>query len=50
MFTRVRNAGVISTFLGFQAMAIQGHHRTSVTYGQIEVDEVQAGIDGKRCI
>lgn len=46
VFTRVRNAGVISTFLGFQAMAIQGHHRTSVTYGQIEIDEVQAGIDG----
>lgn len=46
VFTRVRNAGLISTFLGFQAMAIQGHHRTSVTYGQIEIDEVQAGIDG----
>lgn len=48
VFTRVRNAGLISQFLGFQAMAIQGHHRTSVTYGQIEIDEVQAGIDGTR--
>ncbi len=46
VFTRVRNAGLISTFLGFQAMIIQGHHRTSVSYGQIEVDEVQAGIEG----
>lgn len=45
VFTRVRNAGLISKFLGFQAWPIQGHHRTSVTYGQIEVDEVQAGID-----
>lgn len=48
VFTRVRNAGLISTFLGFQSMAIQGHHRTSVTYGQIEIDEVHAGIDGTR--
>lgn len=46
VFTRVRNAGVISTFLGFQAMVIQGHHRTTVSYGQIEIDEVQAGIEG----
>lgn len=46
VFTRVRNAGLISTFLGFQAMAIQGHHRTSVSYGQIEIDEVQAGVEG----
>lgn len=45
VFTRVRNAGLISKFLGFQAWPIQGHHRTSVSYGQIEVDEVQAGID-----
>ena len=46
VFTRVRNAHLISTFLGFQSMAIQGHHRTTVSYGQIEIDEVQAGIDG----
>ncbi|WP_445680069.1 hypothetical protein [Radicibacter daui] len=48
VFTRVRNAHLISTFLGFQAMAIQGHHRTTVSYGQIEIDEVQAGIAGSR--
>lgn len=48
VFTRVRNAGLISTFLGFAAWPIQGHHRTTVTYGQVEVDEVQAGIDNGR--
>lgn len=47
VFTRVRNAGLISQFLGFQAMPIQGHHRTSVHYGQIEIDEVQAGTQGE---
>lgn len=47
VFTRVRNAGLISQFLGFQAMPIQGHHRTSVSYGQVEIDEVQAGLDGQ---
>lgn len=51
VFTRVRNSGLISKFLGFTAWPIQGHHRTTVRYGQIEVDEVQAGIDGQqRCI
>lgn len=43
MFTRVRNAGIISMFFhGMQTWPIQGHHRTSVSYGQIEIDEVQA--------
>jgi hypothetical protein len=46
VFTRVRNAGLISTVLGFQAWPIQGHHRTTVNYGQVEVDEVQAGLQG----
>jgi hypothetical protein len=46
VFTRVRNAGLISQVLGFLAWPIQGHHRTTVTYGQVEVDEVQAGLDG----
>lgn len=51
VFTRVRNCGLITKFLGFNAWAIQGHHRTTVNYGQIEVDEVQAGQDGtKRAI
>lgn len=47
-FTRVRNAGLISSVLGFQAWPIQGHHRTTVNYGQIEIDEVQAGLDGEQ--
>ncbi len=46
-FTRVRNAGLISSVLGFQSWPIQGHHRTTVSYGQIEIDEVQAGLDGQ---
>lgn len=45
VFTRVRNAQLLSKFLGFAAWPIQGHHRTTVSYGQIEVDEVQAGLD-----
>jgi hypothetical protein len=47
-FTRVRNAGLISSVLGFQSWPIQGHHRTTVSYGQIEIDEVQAGLDGQK--
>lgn len=51
VFTRIRNSGLISKFLGFTAWPIQGHHRTTVNFGQIEVDEVQAGMDGReRCI
>jgi hypothetical protein len=45
VFTRVRNVGLLSKVLGFIAWPIQGHHRTTVSYGQIEVDEVQAGLD-----
>jgi len=44
-FTLIRNAGVLQDFLGFRATPIQGHHRTTVSYGQIEIDEAQAGID-----
>lgn len=47
MFTRVRNAGLVNNVLGFQAWPIQGHHRTSLSYGQVEIDEVQAGLDGE---
>jgi hypothetical protein len=47
VFTKVRSCGLISTVLGFQAWPIQGHHRTTVSYGQIEVDEVQAGLHGE---
>jgi hypothetical protein len=45
VFTRVRNIDLVSHVLGFKAWPIQGHHRTTVSYGQIEVDEVQAGMD-----
>lgn len=44
-FTRARAAGLISTFLGFQAHHLQGHMRTTVSYGQIEIDEICAGLD-----
>jgi hypothetical protein len=45
VFTRVRNAGLIERVLNAKAYPIQGHHRTTVSYGQIEVDEVQAALD-----
>jgi hypothetical protein len=45
VFTRVRNVDLISKVLGFKVWPIQGHARTTVTYGQIEIDEVQAGLD-----
>jgi len=47
VFTRVRNAGLLDEVLGFKVWPIQGHHRTSVSYGQIEIDEVHAGIDNE---
>lgn len=47
VFARVRYAGIINQMLGFQATTVQGHHRTSVGYGQVEVDEVQAGLQGQ---
>tara|TARA_R110002020_G_scaffold112746_19_gene259389 strand:- start:16150 stop:16932 length:783 start_codon:yes stop_codon:yes gene_type:complete len=43
-FTRVRNAGILTTFIGFHVWPIQGHQRTSVSYGQVEIDEVHAGL------
>lgn len=45
VFFRARTAGVVNLVLGFQAWPIQGHHRATVSYGQIEIDEMQAGID-----
>lgn len=47
VFARVRYAGLMNQLLGFQAAPIQGHHRTSVWYGQVEIDEVLAGISGQ---
>jgi hypothetical protein len=45
MFTRVRSANLLQIVLKFPSWPIQGHHRTTVSYGQIEVDEVQAGLN-----
>ncbi|WP_370160456.1 hypothetical protein [Limimaricola soesokkakensis] len=43
MFTRVRNANLIGKVLGLEtAQPLQSHHRTTLNYGQIEVDEIQA--------
>ena len=47
VFSRVRYAGVFNQILGFQSNPVQGHHRTSVAYGQVEVDEVQAGLESQ---
>ena len=47
VFARVRYAGIFNQILGFQANPVQGHHRTTVSYGQVEVDEVQAGLEGQ---
>lgn len=46
VLARVRYAGLLNQILGFQATTVQGHHRTSVAYGQVEVDEVLAGLHG----
>lgn len=42
VLARVRNGGLIERFLDLsgRAHALQGHHRTTVRYGQIEIDEV----------
>lgn len=47
VFARARYAGLFNQTLGFQTSPVQGHHRTSVTYGQVEIDEVQAGLEGQ---
>lgn len=44
---RIEANGFISDFLGFPAHRLQGHERTSLSCGQIEVDEVYVGSDGK---
>ena len=41
--TRVRYSGLISRFVGFEANHVQGHERTTVSAGQIEIDEVYVG-------
>lgn len=43
---RIEANGFISDFLGFPAHRLQGHERTSLSCGQIEVDEVYVGSDG----
>lgn len=46
--TRLRYNDVISHFLGLSTYQVQGHERTSVSCGQIEVDEVYVGEDGNK--
>ena len=42
--TRARYNDLISVFLGAQCWQVQGHERTTVSCGQIEVDEVYVGV------
>lgn len=49
--TRVRYNELISKFLKMEAYQVQGHERTTVSVGQIEVDEVYVGqINNKKYI
>lgn len=43
---RIEANSLISDFLGFDAKRLQGHERTFLSCGQIEVDEVYVGTDG----
>jgi hypothetical protein len=47
-FTRIRNSNLLTAFLGFPVWQLQGHHRTTVSYGQIEIDEVYAGMQANQ--
>ena len=42
---RLEYNGVVGAFTGLTAMRVQGHERTTVSAGQIEVDEVYVGED-----
>ncbi len=44
--TALRYNDVISHFLGMETFQVQGHERTTVSCGQIEVDEVYVGKSG----
>jgi hypothetical protein len=44
--TRVRYNDILSQFLGFPAYHVQGHERTSLSCGQVEIDEVYVGSSG----
>ena len=44
--TRVRYNDILSSFLGFPTFHVQGHERTYVSSGQVEIDEVYVGAMG----
>ncbi|MDA8093079.1 MAG: hypothetical protein M0T84_04075 [Betaproteobacteria bacterium] len=44
--TRLRYNDILSKFLEIRTYQVQGHERTNLSCGQIEVDEVYVGIDG----
>jgi hypothetical protein len=46
--TRLRYNDLLSAFFGFSTHQVQGHERTNLSCGQIEVDEVYVGIDGSK--
>lgn len=45
ILARVEHDGLVEDFTGLAAMRVQGHERTTVSAGQIEVDEVYVGQD-----
>jgi len=45
--TRIRYNDILTHFLGVKAHQVQGHERTNLSCGQIEVDEIYVATDGK---
>lgn len=45
--TRLRYNDILTDFFGFKTYQVQGHERTNLSCGQIEVDEVYVGSDEK---
>jgi hypothetical protein len=46
--TRVRYNDILTKFLGFPVHHVQGHERTSLSCGQVEIDEVYVGSLGSK--
>lgn len=44
--TRVRYNDLLSKFMGFPVFHVQGHERTTLSCGQVEIDEVYVGSKG----
>jgi hypothetical protein len=48
LLAKVRYNRLVDIFLGITAYSLQNHLRTKITnYGQIEIDELYVGVDGK---